>query len=282
MHPDLFHIGNFAVATYGVTFGLAIFVGVMLSYRRAGVEGMDQEKILTAMILGVVGIIVGSKLAHIAVTWDWYMAKPSRFYNLRRGHVYYGGYVGSVLLAVLYMRWKRQRVLAALDIWLTYSMVGLGFHRMIGCLSAGCCHGRPTTMPWGIVFPAASQPARAFGQVPLHPTQIYEALLAFFIVGFLLWWRTHRKKVDGELFLLQMTIYAAGRFVIEFYRGDLIRGMWGPLSTSQWFSLATLGVIVPLGLYLRKQRALALARPAARPNAPAAHRPKGKKKKGKK
>ena len=256
MHPTLFTIGGLEIATYGVTFATGILVGVILSYRRASKEGIDPEMLLVAMIIGVIGLVLGSKIAHIIVTWDWYMAKPSRLWNLRRGHVYYGGYIGGILVPLIYLRIKKIPILKVLDIWMTYSMIGLGIHRTFGCPSAGCCFGKPTTLPWGITYPAGAPASEAYGLVPVHPTQIYEAILAFSIAGFLIWWRRDHKKVDGELLAIQMAVYATGRFLIEFVRGDSIRGLWGPLSTSQWVSLGTLIVIVPLVLYIRKKRAL--------------------------
>jgi len=260
MHPELFHIGKFVVPTYGFAFSFSISLGVILSYRRAKVEGINQERMLTAMLLGVIGIILMSKASHIITNWDWYVAKPKRFFDFRRGHVFYGGYIGGILLPFIYVKLVRERFLPMLDIWMTYTGLGLAIHRAIGCLGAGCCHGKPTDLPWGITYPPSAPASQEFGQVPVHPTQLYESALGLFIFFFLLYWRKRHRKVAGELFAWQAGIYAVGRFIIEFYRGDTDRGYYGPLSTSQWVGIAMLFVVGAMVLYIvRKRKELKLA-----------------------
>lgn len=260
MHPELFRIGKLVIPTYGFVFSLSLTIGILLSYRRAKVEGINQERILTAMLLGVVGIILGSKTMHIIVSWDWYIEKPVRFLNFRSGHVFYGGYIGGLLLPFIYLRFIKERYLPILDIWMTYTGLSVAIHRAFGCLNAGCCYGKPTGLPWGITFPESAAASRAYGQVPVHPTQLYESALCLFSFLFLLYWRKHHKKVAGELFAWQLGIYAVGRFIIEFYRGDVERGFYGPLSTSQWISIGALFVVGVMVVYiLRKRKELAVA-----------------------
>jgi phosphatidylglycerol:prolipoprotein diacylglycerol transferase len=168
--------------------------------------------------------------------------------------VFYGGYIGAVVFPLLYLRLVREPILPLMDIAATYLPAGLAAHRAFGCLSAGCCYGRPTDAPWGIVFPADSMPAGAYGQVPLHPTQLYEAGLGLCMFAVLLYWRKHRRVAAGELFALQMAMYAVGRFIIEIYRGDLERGRFGPLTTSQWISVIMLVVAAGLAAHAWRER----------------------------
>ncbi|MEW5909708.1 MAG: prolipoprotein diacylglyceryl transferase family protein, partial [Thermodesulfobacteriota bacterium] len=84
--------------------------------------------------------------------------------------------------------------------------------------------------------------------------QIYESLLSLIIFIILLIWRKTVQRVPGELFALQLGLYSAGRFGIEAFRGDTIRGIWGSLSTSQWISIPMLGVAFILALHISKTR----------------------------
>ncbi len=95
-----------------------------------------------------------------------------------------------------------------------------------GCFFAGCCYGRPTTMPWAVTFPAGSKPPNG---VPLHPTQLYEiALLALTLAALV----AARRKWPGLLLAWFLALYGAGRAVIELFRGDE-RLSWAGISLSQ-------------------------------------------------
>lgn len=254
MHPILFQIGSYSVPTYGVVFSTSILIALILCVRRARVDELDDEKFIIAATLGVLGILVGSKLMHIIVSWEFYAGDLKRLLDFRKGHIYYGGYFGGVIIPLIYLYRKKEPIFRHADIWLTYSSLGLAIHRAFGCIGAGCCFGKPTAMPWGIVFPAGAKASIAYGPVPVHPTQLYESLLSLSIFLFLLYWRKYRQKVPGELFTFQITFYLIGRFVIEFFRGDKIRGFYGPLSTSQWVSIGLVALSAGLWWYIYKTR----------------------------
>ena len=107
-----------------------------------------------------------------------------------------------------------------------------GFGR-IGCLLAGCCYGRETDCFFSITFRHSDF---APNGVPLIPTQIYSSLLDFIHFGFLLFVAKH-KKADGQVAACYLICYSIGRFILEFFRGDLERGSVGVLSTSQFISV---------------------------------------------
>ena len=117
----------------------------------------------------------------------------------------------------------------------------------LGCLFAGCCFGRPTSVPWAITFNSefAAQNVGTPLNVPLHPTQLYEAGAELLILGFLLAFERKGRPFPGRTFWAYMLLYGISRFIIEIYRGDP-RGMVGTLSTSQFVSL----LIVPLASML--------------------------------
>jgi phosphatidylglycerol:prolipoprotein diacylglycerol transferase len=117
----------------------------------------------------------------------------------------------------------------------------------VGCLMAGCCYGIPTTEPWGITFtdPFAAANVGTPLNIPLHPTQLYEAGAELIILVLLLLTERKGKTFAGRTFWVYMLIYAVSRFVIEFYRGDE-RGVVMGFSTSQFISL----ILGPLSLIM--------------------------------
>jgi phosphatidylglycerol:prolipoprotein diacylglycerol transferase len=117
----------------------------------------------------------------------------------------------------------------------------------LGCLFAGCCFGTRTDVPWAITFHSefAAQNVGTPLNVPLHPTQLYEAGAELLILILLLVTEKRGRPFPGRTFWGYMFLYGISRFIIEFYRGDP-RGMIAGFSTSQFVSL----IIVPLSLVM--------------------------------
>jgi phosphatidylglycerol:prolipoprotein diacylglycerol transferase len=136
----------------------------------------------------------------------------------------------------------------------------------MGCFFAGCCWGKPTDVPWAITFtnPFAAANVGTPLNVPLHPTQLYEAGAEALILGILLATERRGRPYPGRTFWLYMLLYAISRFVIEFYRNDP-RGAVMMFSTSQFISLllAPLAVIMLVALGRSSTPAPERARKAA-------------------
>jgi phosphatidylglycerol:prolipoprotein diacylglycerol transferase len=119
----------------------------------------------------------------------------------------------------------------------------------LGCFAAGCCYGKPTTVPWAVVFtdPAAAANVGTPLGIRLHPTQLYEAGAELLILAFLLATERRGRPFAGRTFWLYMFLYAVSRYVIEIYRGDP-RGVvpFLDISTSQFISL----ILGPLSLIM--------------------------------
>jgi phosphatidylglycerol:prolipoprotein diacylglycerol transferase len=118
----------------------------------------------------------------------------------------------------------------------------------MGCLLAGCCFGKPTSVAWAITFtdPAAAANVGTPLGIPLHPTQLYEAGAELLILGFLLLWERRGRGFPGRTFWSYMLLYGVSRFVIEFYRGDSRGMVFDALSTSQFVSV----ILVPLSIVM--------------------------------
>ena len=112
----------------------------------------------------------------------------------------------------------------------------------IGCFMAGCCYGKLTDSLLGVVFTNPVCQAEPLNTL-LHPTQLYEASFIFLILIGLLILKRNR-QFEGQLFLIYLMAYAAGRGFLEIYRGDLSRGfvIEDYLSISQLISILLIGV----------------------------------------
>ena len=252
MHPVFFTIFGHEIHFYQVFYPTALLVTILLSSRWAKKQGISQDMLLGAYLYSLIGILIGARLLDVIVHFSWYIEEPSRILNMRQGVVLYGGYLGAVFGGMGYLKFKRQPFLPYVDVAATWFGIGLAIHRSLACFMAGCCYGRPTGLPWGVTFPPGSRADKVFGQVAVHPTQLYEAAVGLCMFTVLILYSRRRNRVHGEQFGLQMAIYGTARFLMEFVRGDTSRGSFGPLSTSQWISLGLLAAAA--GLLIRAAR----------------------------
>lgn len=234
MHNELLKIGPFTVYGYGLMIAIGIFFAYCLAEYRARKIGLEDEKIFGLTFSAVIGGILGGKILYYITVLPQIMADPSLLYrDLVEGFVIYGALIGGFLGIVLYCRIRKMKLLAYLDLALPSVALAQGFGR-IGCLLAGCCYGRETEGAFAITF---HDSAYAPNGVPLIPTQIISSSLDFLHFALLLLFVKKWKKNDGQVTGLYFMLYSAGRFILEYFRGDLERGSVGVLSTSQFIAI---------------------------------------------
>lgn len=238
MHPILFDFGSFTLYTYGVLLAAAYLLGLQFALTRARARGLDRQRVMDLGIWIIVSALAGAKLMLLVTDFRQYTQSPRALLDLvRSAGVFYGGLIGAVAVAFVYMRRHRMPLWTTTDVFAPGIALGHAVGRL-GCLMAGCCFGRPTSVPWAITFynPAASLNSDTPLGVPLHPTQLYEAGAELMILGVLLWLERKGRPFAGRTFWSYMLLYAVSRGVIEFFRGDP-RGNVGIFSTSQFVSL---------------------------------------------
>src|SRR4051812_18578742 len=215
--------------------------------RRAKQWGLDANRVLDLGIYIIIAALVGAKLLLLVVDFDQFRRAPAELLSLARsGGVFYGGIILAVLVAFWYIAKHRMPFWTTTDVFAPGIALGHVTGRL-GCFAAGCCYGRPTTLPWGVTFHnplAAANVGTPLG-VALHPTQLYEAGAELLILGILLFTEKKGKPYAGRTFWLYMLMYAISRFIIEFYRGDPRGEMLG-LSTSQFISV----ILAPLSVLM--------------------------------
>ena len=250
MKTDLFSIGSFTVHGYGLMIGIGFILAMLLAEYMAKKLGLREESIIDITIIAGVSGFLGAKLLYIIVEFDTFIKDPKAVLG-SAGFVVYGGIIAGVLCCMFYCRIKKLNFLEYFDLVMPEIALAQGFGR-IGCFLAGCCYGKETSGAFSITFHTS---AFAPNGVALVPTQIYSSILDFLHYGLLLLILRSQKK-DGETAAAYLIFYSAGRFVLEFFRGDLARGSVGVLSTSQFISVFTFLA----GIVLLVQRKHALER----------------------
>ena len=266
MHPILFDLGPATIYTYGILLASAYLLGLKLAMVRAKARGLDQARVLDLGIYIIISALLGAKLLLVITDFRTFISDPKELITLARsGGVFYGGLILAVSVALWYIR------KIGLPLWTTCDVFapGIALGHVVGrfgCFFAGCCWGKPTDVPWAITFtnPYAAANVGTPLNVPLHPTQLYEAGAEALILALLLSTETRGRRYPGRTFWLYMLLYAVSRFVIEFYRNDP-RGTVLMFSTSQFISLvlAPLAIVMLVALGRRKIPAPERARKAA-------------------
>src|SRR5947208_4286955 len=202
MYPRLLELGPVTVYTYGVLLAAAYLVGLKFAMVRARQRGLDANRVLDLGIYIIISALVGAKLLLFITDFKSLTGDARELLTVARsGGVFYGGLIVAVIVALWYIR----RV--GLPLWTTCDVFapGIALGHVVGrfgCLFAGCCYGKPTTLPWGITFTdtfAATNVGTPLG-VPLHPTQLYEAGAELLSLGALVLTEREGRALPGRTF----------------------------------------------------------------------------------
>lgn len=251
---QLFFSEPLVLHTYGVAIATGFIFAIWFGVREARRTGLEVARIMDMAFWFLVAGLIGSRVVFMIVEWQEYYdmcfepAKlglseadclaPLKFW--KGGLVFYGGLIGAMVAAAIYMTKYRLPAWRYVDAMAPSVAIGQFFGRL-GCVSAGCCHGkyipseRMAALEWPKDTPAwrviiekpeiAAEKAKflAGSFVTAHPTQLYESGSMILLFLFLLWFRT-RKSFNGQVVLLYVICYAFIRSFVEIFRGDTVRG----------------------------------------------------------
>lgn len=245
------HLPGWLAPDYMVMVAIAAILGTITSLWLAKRDGANLAIERHALLATYVGALGGGYV------FEWLRALPEALLEgswepfMRTGRAAYGGLIMGVLAAALVLRREKAPILAFLDRGVPLVGLSFGFVRF-GCFLGGCDYGKVTAGSLGVRFPADSPAAidhamrgwipRGAPSLPVHPTQLFEALLGLVAAGIASLW-LRRKERDGRAFATWIVLYAIGRFLLEMLRGDGSRGTYGPFSTAQLVSLVLLTAV---------------------------------------
>ena len=263
-------IGEVLISSYFTWLVIGLILSTEVAIREARRSGESPARFLRLSALAVGAGLIGGRLGHaLFAAPALYLEDPLRILQFwRGGMVYYGGFLGAVAAVAWWCRAERASFLRIADILAPAVPMGLAFGRL-GCLSAGCCYGRPVDWgtgiewPWAITYLNGHMPEPLLG-VPLHPVQAYASLSAIALFLFLGWIRRN-PRYDGQALAFLLIGYGLIRSTLELFRLDLARGfvleqlLGQNLSTSQALSLPL--ILAGVMLLIRGARK-SIARPA--------------------
>jgi phosphatidylglycerol:prolipoprotein diacylglycerol transferase len=226
-HPLIFRVGPLQISGFGIALGLAFIIAYVILRREIARRGHDPAPVADALLFGIIGFMVGSKLYYAIVTGD-----PSTLVR-PGGLVFWAGATSGVLAGFWMARRRGMPIMRAADPTAIGLAAGYAIGRT-GCWAVGDDYGRPWGSPLAVAFPRGMPPSTAailegqFG-IPIppgvwpgtvmavHPTQLYETALGL-VMFFILWRLRDHKHAEGWLFGVYMVLAGVERFFIEFVR----------------------------------------------------------------
>ncbi|CDM25808.1 Prolipoprotein diacylglyceryl transferase [Castellaniella defragrans 65Phen] len=247
--PIALQIGPVSIHWYGLMylagFGLAWLLGRWRIQHHPSPAGLTLRDLEDIIFYGVLGVVLGGRLGYVLFyKFDDYLAHPLSVFEVWQGGMsFHGGLIGVTLAMLFFARRRGQPLLAIGDFIAPLIPLGLAAGRL-GNFINGELWGRPTDLPWGMVFPGARDGA------PRHPSQLYEMGLEGFALFALVWWFARKPRPAGQVSAVFLMGYGLFRFLVEFTRepDDFLGLLAGGLSMGQLLSLPM--ILIGLALFI--------------------------------
>lgn len=249
INPIVISIGEFKITWYGVIIMtgllLAVVYAMTVSKKRYGI---DPDKLLNCVIVGLVTAIIGARLYYVAFEWERYSKDLSKIFSINEGGLaIYGGLIGALIGGLVVAKISRMNIPALLDLAVLGFLIGQGIGRW-GNFTNQEAFGTPTDLPWGMI-------SENTGGVTVHPCFLYESLWC--LLGFVLlhFFSKYLRKYDGQVFLMYLVWYGAERTVVEGLRTDSLMTPILNLRVSQVLSavLVLIGLVFLIINFIRKK-----------------------------
>lgn len=244
MYPVIKIADGIFLPSYFLFISLGFVVAIFWIAKRSVEAKQSVSYAMDICLVTMVFGFLGSRLFHVFYEVpDYYLKYPHEIYKFwHGGFVFYGGVLGALLGVFIYSRIKKVKLLPYLNVISAPAALGYAIGRFATLLS-GSGYGRPTDLPWGIIYPKGTE---ATAGVALHPTPIYAMLWELSLLGILLYVEKVKKPVKGVLFFMLMIGHGLGRLFVEQFRADFRGSDPVGLSISSWISL----LVIVVGVFL--------------------------------
>lgn len=262
MYPYIHIVGNFNIPTYGTLFLIGFIIAVFIGRHIGPSMGIGKDDAFYGMLYCAIGILIGSKVMYFvsklpdvvtnfSTVIEWAKTDFGGLMGyLFGGLVFYGGLIGAVIGIYRYCYHFRVSFKAFVNVYAPLIPLIHAFGR-VGCFLAGCCYGMEYHGFGAVQFPSPDKfpmfdTDPVLSSVPRLPIQLIEAGLN--IIAFIILWTLTKKRRNKPMQTMgfYLVYYTVARFVLEFFRGDIERGYFGAITTSQWISLLLLPIAVIL------------------------------------
>lgn len=219
--PELLHIyGPFGIQYYGLFIALGIIIGVIAGrYNRRFKQLNLEDKYLDIIMVSTIAGCIGGRFLEVISEpllyphwYDWFALWQGGFSIL-------GCIIGIIIIVPFYLKKINVLIIPLFDLVSIYAPLCQSIARL-GCLVAGCCYGVTTHTIFAVIY--TNPDTLAACGVPIHPTQLYSSVTLFCIFLFMYFIAQHKLTKNGQLFTTYLTLAAAERFFVDFWRADRI------------------------------------------------------------
>jgi len=243
--PAIIKIGPFSLRWYGLMYVIGFASSYLLTIYQLKKRALkiERTRIDDLYFYLIVGLIVGARLGYILFyNLPFYFKNPLEIFVLWHGGMsFHGGLIGAFVAGYIYIKRKKLDFFLIIDLIIPTCPVGIGFGRL-GNFINGELFGRPSDVPWAMIFPNG-------GNAPRHPSQLYEAFFEGFLLFVILWIYKDMKRREGDVFALFLILYGCFRIFCEFFREPDVQigQILGLFSMGQLLS----GLTIAGGLFLK-------------------------------
>ena len=232
--PIAFWIGSWPVRWYGLSYGAGIILSWLywrICVKAGRFPGISVKDVDGAINWSMAGIVIGGRLGHVLLYYPrYYWSHPLEIFEVWKGGMaFHGGFLGALCALWIYCRRHHIPVLTFFDCIVCGAPLGLFLGRLANFINQEV-YGRPSQVPWAVVFPEVDTLTR-------HPSQLYEAALegvGLFTLLAVITWGSF-KRWPGQLAAIFCTGYGISRWICEYFREP--EGMLAGISMGQWYSL---------------------------------------------
>lgn len=223
LNPVIVNILGFDIRYYGLVYVIGFLLAIWFLLKKRELLSLSKDEVYDLAFWIMVGVLIGSRVFHV-IFWDfsYYWTNPIKvLYFWQGGMAFHGGLVGAFVAGLIYNSKKKISIWKVADILAIPALIALALGRIANFIN-GELVGRVTDVSWCVDFG---------DKLCRHPYQIYDALGRFVVVGLLLFWN---KGKEGSLFLLMVLLVGIERFIVDFFREDVL---YYGLSVGQWMSI---------------------------------------------
>lgn len=210
--PVLIQLGPLSIHWYGLMYLLAFGSAFWLGNKRAASVGITKEQLSDLIFFGAIGVVVGGRLGYIIFyQFQAFLENPAILLRIWEGGMsFHGGFIGVLLSGLWFVRKYKFSYAKLIDFVVPIVPMGLGAGRL-GNFIGGELWGRPTSLPWGMVFPHVDSLAR-------HPSQLYQLFLEGILLFALVWLYSAKPRAKLKVTGMFLLGYGLQRFIVEFAR----------------------------------------------------------------
>ncbi|MFQ9792956.1 MAG: prolipoprotein diacylglyceryl transferase [Acutalibacteraceae bacterium] len=254
INSTAFSIGSFEIKWYGLLIATGFLLAVIYAMVMCKKMNINRSRLLDTIIVGLIAGVIGARLYYVIFyPGDKFIKDPiSIFYIHEGGLGIYGGIIGALLVGGLFAKFRKQNVLAVLDIGVLGFLIGQAIGRWGNFVNQEAFG--MTSLPWGMV---SENTLAVSPDSPVHPCFFYESMWC--VLGFIVLhiFTTKFRQYDGQTFLLYLIWYGTGRFFIEALRTDSLYVPYLPIKVSQLVAVVTILAGIVLLIVFRNRRILA-------------------------